>query len=125
MLSSTKRQFDILAGQQHNWCQLLACFISKSIKRQLMVWKKCFVQILNITFKTKHSMLITLILKFEITRTNILPKKLDFNSIKPLKFNKVLNTTSKRRVAYSRKPLAKDIFIKIRQPLSSSHQKHP
>ena len=80
MLSSTKRQFDILAGQQHNWCQLVACFIKKSIK-MTMVWKNCIVQILNITFKTKHSMLITLILKFKITRTNILPKKLDFNSI--------------------------------------------
>ena len=79
MLSSTKRQFDILAGQQHNWCQFLAHFISKSIKMTGLIWKNCIVHILNITFKTKHSMLITLILKFKITRTNILPKKLDFN----------------------------------------------
>ena len=42
MLSFTKCQFDILAGQQHNWCQLLACFISKSIK-MTMVRKNCIV----------------------------------------------------------------------------------
>ena len=129
MLSFTKCQFDILAGQQHNWCQLLACFISKSIK-MTMVRKNCIVlanvvQILNITFKTKHSMYITLILKFKINRNNILPKSEILIVFKPLMFNKVLNTTSKRPVAYFRKPLTKDIFVKIRQPFSSSHQKHP
>ena len=36
-----------------------------------------------------------------------------------------LNTTSTGPVAYFRKSLAKDMFVKIRQPLSSSHQKHP
>ena len=56
-------------------------------------------------------MYITLILKFKITRSNIL--------------SKVLNTTSTGPVAYFRKSLAKDMFVKIRQPLSSSHQKHP
>ena len=129
MLSFTKCQFDIFAGQQHNWCQLLACFISKSIK-MTMVRKNCIVltnvvQILNITFKTKHSMYITLILKFKINRNNILPKSEILIVFKLLMFNKVLNTTSKRPVAYFRKPLAKDIFVKIRQPFSSSHQKHP
>ena len=64
MLSSTKRQYDILAGQQHNWCQLLACFISKSIK-MTMIW-----------------------------------------------LNKVLNTTSKRPVAYSREAFGKGYFYK-------------
>ena len=83
------------------------------------------VQILNIAFKTTHSMYITLVRKFKINRNNILPKSKILIVFKPLMFNKVLNTTGKRPVAYFRKPLTKDIFVKIRQPFSSSHQKHP
>ena len=70
-------------------------------------------------------MYITLILKFKINRNNILPKSKILIVFKPLMFNKALNTTSKRPVAYLRKPLTQDIFVKIRQPFSSSHKKHP